>query len=269
MKLPIYDLQKKKTGDKELPAQFQEEYRPDLIHRAVNAFCSSLRQRYGVSPLAGGRHSDTLSKRRRDYRTSYGFGISRANRKIMSHRGTRFNWVGSRTPQTRGGRRAHPPKASKIQERYLNKKEAQKALRSAMAATIDKKIVELRGHKIPAEYPFIIDAKFEALTKTKELKELLLLLGFRAELERSAIRKVRAGVGSNRGRKYQSRKGLLIVVSGKCPLLKSAQNIPGVDVVEAKALNALLLAPGAQAGRATLWTEKALELMQKENLFMK
>jgi ribosomal protein L4 len=87
MKLPIHDLQNNKKGDQELPKQFSEEYRPDLIRRAVLSLQSRSRQRYGTDPEAGQRHSSELSKRRRKYRGCYGFGISRVNRKIHSRLG--------------------------------------------------------------------------------------------------------------------------------------------------------------------------------------
>src|SRR3989338_4955816 len=114
MKLPIVSSGNKKTGDMNMPSQFKEEFRPDLIKRAVHALWSKARQAYGANPEAGLRHSSKLSKRRRKYRGCYGFGISRINRKILSRRGTRFNWVGAFSPQAVGGRRSHPPKAWKV-----------------------------------------------------------------------------------------------------------------------------------------------------------
>jgi len=268
MKLALFDAEKKKSGDKELPVQFSEEYRPDLIRRAVHALQSAARQAYGADPEAGKKHSSRVSKRRRDWRGSYGFGISRVNRKILSHRGTRFGWVGDFSPQTRGGRRAHPPKAIKVLEQKINTKENQKAIRSAMGATVNKELVSARGHKLPSEYPFILSSKVESLDKTKDVTKLLLALGFEKELDRSAEKKVRAGRGKARGRKYQRKKGILIVVGKECPLLKSGQNVPGVDVVQASGLNVSLLAPGTLPGRVTLWTENALEVINKEKLFI-
>lgn len=267
MKLPIYDSQKKKTGDADLPSQFSEEFRPDLIKRAVHALQSAARQTYGADQRAGMRHSSNLSKRRRKYRGCYGFGISRVNRKIHSRRGTRFFWVGTFSPQTRGGRRSHSPKAEKILEKSINKKENRKAIRSAMAATLDKVKVESRGHKIPVEYPFVLQSSVEELQKTKDVETLLDTFGFGKELERSLIKKIRAGLGKMRDRKYRRKKGILIVIGGTCALLKAAKNVPGVDVVEAKALNAELLAPGADAGRVTLWTENAIKEITDQKLF--
>lgn len=268
MKLSIVDSGNKKKGDMAMPSQFREEFRPDLIKRAVHSLWSKARQAYGADPEAGLRHSSKLSKRRRKYRGCYGFGISRVNRKILSRRGTRFNWMGTFSPQTVGGRRSHPPKAEKVLERKINKKENRKAIRSAMAATLLKDVVKGRGHKLPAEYPFLVSGSVESLSKTKDVEKLLLDLGFAEELKRSAEKKVRAGMGTMRGRKYRRKKGVLIVTGGECSLLHAAQNVPGVDVVEVKALNAELLAPGADAGRVTLWTEKAVQKVADEKLFM-
>jgi large subunit ribosomal protein L4e len=268
MKLPILNEQKHKVGEAELPVQFSEEYRPDLICRAVKSLQAGSRQPYGTNPEAGLRHSSKLSKERRHYRGCYGFGISRVNRKILSRRGTRMSWVGAFSPQTRGGRRAHPPKASKIWEQKINQKENQKAIRSAISATVNKLLVEKRGHRIPAEFPFLIDSHLEKTAQTKLLEKTLIALGFDSELERAGERKIRAGKGKLRGRKYKQKKSILIVTSETCPIMKAAKNISGVEAVPVKSLNAELLAPGAHPGRVTLWTKKALEVMEKEKLFL-
>lgn len=267
MKLTIFDKDKNKKGEKNLPSQFSESFRPDLIKRAVNALRSAARQPYGTSPEAGKRHSSKLSKRRRKYRGCYGFGISRVNRKILSRRGTRMYWVGTFSPQTVGGRRAHPPKAGKIFEQKINQKERRKAIRSAMAAAMNKTIVTKRGHKVPEEYPFILDSSIEQLKRTVDVKAALKKLGFESEMERSLIKKIRSGMGKLRGRKYQKKKGLLVLVGDDCPLLKAAQNIPGLNIAKTKELNTEMLAPGSLPGRATLWTEKAVDIIEKEKLF--
>ena len=128
MKVTILNKENQNKGEVDFPSQFSESYRPDLIRRAVHALQSAARQAYGANPDAGQRHSSTISKRRRNYRGCYGFGISRVNRKILSRRGTRMHWVGTFSPQTVGGRRSHPPKADKIFEKDINKKENRKAL---------------------------------------------------------------------------------------------------------------------------------------------
>jgi len=268
MKLPVLNEQKEKVGEVELPVQFSEELRPDLICRAVHALQSAARQPYGTNPRAGLRHSSRVSKERRHYRGCYGFGISRVNRKILSHRGTRMFWVGAFSPQTRGGHAAHPPRAEKIWEQKINQKENRKAIRSALSATINKEMVEKRGHKLPSEYPFAIDSSIEKVNLTKSLQKILSILGFDKELARAAEKKIRAGKGKVRGRKYKQKKSILFVTGEECPLSKAAKNLAGIDVVPVNALNVEMLAPGAHPGRVTLWTKKALETLGKNKLFM-
>ncbi len=267
MELKIISQKTKQNGSKVVPSQFNEAYHPSLIKRAVHSLQSKARQSYGTDPKAGMRHSSELSKRRRKYRGCYGFGISRVNRKILSRRGTRFFWVGATSPQTVGGRRSHPPKSDKIWAKKINRKENRKAIRSAMSATLDRDLVSMRGHNIPEIYPFILSSDFEKISRTSDLKTSLIGLGFKEELTRSEFKKVRAGVGKSRGRKYNRKKSLLIVVAGDCPLINSARNLPGIEVVVVNGLNCNVLAPGASAGRVTLWSENAIKKLEEEKLF--
>ena len=267
MKLNILDSTKNKTGEIKMPFHFQEDFRPDLIQRAVLAMQSHKRQPYAASDGAGKRASAKLSRRRRDYKGSYGFGISRVPRKIMTRRGTRMNWVGTFAPGTVGGRRAHPPKTEKIWWEKINEKERTKAIRSAITATMLKDVVAERGHMIPDDYPFILDDKFELIEKTNKILEAFKKLGLENEMARVQDKKIRAGKGKSRGRKYKRKKGFLIVAANTDKLSRAVSNIPGIDVVGVKSLNAELLAPGGKAGRLTLWTSNAINILEKENLF--
>ena len=266
MKLDILDISKKKTGEIDLPAQFNEGIRTDLVKRAVLVLRSNKRQSYGAMDGAGKRASVKLSKRRRNYRGMYGFGISRTPRKILSRRGTRMYWVGAFAPNTIGGRKAHPPKSVKKLTKKINKKEKKKAIRIGISATIINDLVKKRGHIIPESYPFILDKKFEELNKTKEMMVSLKNLGLEKELHRVDKKKIRAGKGKSRGRKYKTKKGPLIVISKESGIKKAANNIPGIDIVNVKNLNVELLG-GEVPGRLTLWTASALEVLEKENLF--
>jgi len=268
MELKVFSPEKAEVGKKKLPQQFSELVRLDVIKRAVEAIDSNNRQPYGANPRAGLNVSADVSRRRRAYRGSYGRGISRVPRKVMSRSGTQFNWVGAQAPGTVGGRRAHPAKAEKIWSVKINDKERKKAIRSALAATVKKDIVAERGHNVPEGYPFLISADFEKIDKAKNFKQALEKLGLKEELGRSSKKTVRAGKGKSRGRKYRKRTGPLIVVSGKCSLLKAGTNLPGVDIVEVNKLNAKLLAPGSTLGRLTLLTDGAIEKLSKEKLFI-
>lgn len=266
--LPLINAKNEEVGKVKLPVQFDEVFRPDLIKRAFDALRSHNRQPYGADPRAGKKASAKISRRRRKYRGAYGKGISRVPRKIMTKRGEQFNWVGAFAPGTVGGRRAHPPKVEKIFWQKINKKERRKAIRSSLSASMNKEIVSSRGHEVPEKYPFIISSEVENISKTTDFIKVLEKLGFEKELERSEIKKIRAGKGKSRGRKYKKRKGPLVVVSENCKLMQSARNVPGVDVVEMKNINVELLAPGAMPGRCAIITDKAVKKLESERLFL-
>ena len=268
MKLDVKDAKNGKAGTIDMPKQFDEGVREDVIKRAVLAVQANSRQAYGAKSDAGLRHSAELSRRRRKYRGSYGFGISRVPRKILSRNGTRMHWVGAVAPGTVGGRRAHPPKGEKSWELKINTKERRKAIRSALAATLDTERVKGRGHKAPDGYPFVLDSSFENIEKTKDLLEALKGLGFGDELQRSSRRTIRAGKGTMRGRRYKSAVGPLLVVSTPCAASKSARNIQGISVKPVDELSAELLAPGCAPGRLTLFTKAAIEKLSEGKLYM-
>ncbi|PLW80259.1 50S ribosomal protein L4 [Candidatus Woesearchaeota archaeon] len=258
MKAKVFSITGQAGKDIEFPTQFNEEFRPDLIKRAVLAIQAAKRQPYGADPEAGKKHVTKISRRRHKFKGSYGAGISRVPRKIMSARGTRFNWVGALAPGTTGGRRAHPPKAEKIWTQKINVKERRKAIRSALAASINANLVEDRGHKVPKTYPLVVETKAEEIAKTKDAIQMLIALGLKDELTRCQVKKVRAGKGTMRGRRYQRKKGPLVIVSKDSNLHKALRNVTGVDIVVADNLNTELLAPGTAAGRISVYTEDAV-----------
>jgi len=263
MKLKIMNATGTAIGEAELPLQFSEPVREDLIKKAFLAIQNNNRQAYGPYKEAGQRHAVKISKRRRDYKGCYGKGISRVPRKTLSRRGSQFFWVGANAPGTVGGRRAHPPKVEKVWAWKLNTKEKRKAIRSAISSTIIRELVTKRGHFIPQNYPFILADDLEKINKTKQLLDALNKLGFEAELNRAGDARTRAGVGKLRGRRKVKKKSLLLVVSDVQEICKAVSNIPGVDVINIKKLNTDALAPGGHPGRATLFTAKALEELKK------
>ena len=266
--MKVVNFEGNKVKEISLPKQFSEPYHPNLIKRAVWTIQNNDRHPYGSKERAGLRYSSTLSKRRKDYKGSYGKGLSRTPRKVMWRRGTQFGFMGATAPGTVGGRKAHPPKAEKVFIKKINKNEKRKAIRSALSATFNIELIKKRNHNIPENFPFIIEDKIESVEKTRDIRKILFDLGFEKEIKRCGKKKVRAGKGKTRGRKYKKKKGLLIVVSGRCNLMKSAPNIPGIDVIEVKNINSELLAPGTHAGRLTLYTESSMEKLEKEKLFM-
>ena len=248
----IFDLEGKKVGKTFLPSVFATPLRPDVIKRAVLAIQSNRIQPQGRDPMAGKR---TSAESR-----GTGMGIARIPR-VKGGSGT-----AAFAPGTVGGRQAHPPVAEKIIIKKIPKKEKQLGLFSAIAATALKEAVSLRGHRIEdvPQIPLIVANTLEDLEKTKEVEEALAHLGVLSDVYRvRESRNVRAGKGKLRGRKTKQAVGPLIVVVNGKRLAHAASNIPGVDVVTVKNLNAELLAPGTNPGRLTLWTSGALEQLDK------
>ena len=116
-------------------------------------------------------------------------------------------------------------------------------------------------------YPFVLDKNLEKLKKTKDVREDLKNFGFEKEVERVSKKNIRAGRGKARGRRYKIRKGPLIIVSKQSEVMKATDNLLGIDIVDVKNLNISMLAPGKVPGRLTLWTQGAIETLEKERLF--
>jgi large subunit ribosomal protein L4e len=168
-------------------------------------------------------------------------------------------------PQAVKGRVAHPPKVEKVWVQKINRKERRKAIRSAIAATALKEWVAGRGHRIKGvkELPIVVEDEIQRINKTKKLIEFLKRIGLEEELERVKKKKVRAGKGKRRGRKYRRKVGPLIVVSKDEGIGKAAANIPGVEVCQVEDVCTECLAPGTQPARLVIWSASAFEKLKE------
>ncbi|MGQ9788326.1 MAG: 50S ribosomal protein L4 [Candidatus Hadarchaeaceae archaeon] len=252
MKVPVLSLDAKPVDEIELPEIFNSEVRSDVIRRAVIAAQSARIQPWGADPMAGKRTSaETWGK---------GFGVSR----IRRVKGTKYpaSGVGAFAPHAVGGRRAHPPLVEKVIAERINKKERRLAIRSAIAASKDKKLAALRGHLVEniSTLPIVVTDELEGLKKTADIKATLAKLGLDKELERvSEGIRIRAGIGKMRGRRYKRAVGPLIVIAQDRGIKLGARNLPGVSVARVNELNAEILAPGGVPGRLTVWTSSAMQ----------
>ncbi len=258
MKIDIIDKTGKKVADYDL--KLSSDIREDIFKKAVMAESSLFRQPYGASVSAGRRHSINVSKRRQTFRTTYGKGVSRTPRKTMWRRGMQVRFVGAFSPNTVGGRRAHPPKACKIIQKNINNKEWLKALQIGLLASVNKSIVLKNGQRVPEKYPFILNDDVETIDRTKDFRAFLNSIGFESEIERLSKKVVRAGKGTMRNRTYKQKRGPLVVVSSyDSPLLKSSKNIQGFEVITPDLLMVRDFAMSSKAGRAVLFTQKAIK----------
>ncbi len=243
MKVPVINLQNEKIGEIEVPKVFSTPVRHDVIKRAVIALQSTRFQPQGRDPMAG-KHTTAESR-------GTGHGIARVPR---LKGGSRAAFGVSIV----GGHAAFPPVSWKVIVKRINKKEKRFAIRSGIAATAVKELVEKRGHKFESEHlPIVVSNEIQSLKKTKDVEALFIAIGVQDDVERADRRKVRAGRGKMRGRKHKKGKGPLIVVAEDEGIGYAARNLPGVEICSVAGLNAELLAPGAHPGRLVIWTESA------------
>jgi large subunit ribosomal protein L4e len=251
----VYAVNGKVSKKVDVPKVFETPFRPDVIKRAVVATASNKRQPYGPAPDAGIKHSvSTWGK---------GRGVARVQRLKAGRKATE-------SPNNVSGRRAHPPLPERIWEKKVNQKERLLARLSAIAATGDADIVRTRGHQFEdtVSFPIIVEDKIQDLATTAEIVDVLEKIGLGYDLDRAKDgRKIRAGKGKMRNRRYRTPVSILLVVTDdERPLFLGASNLPGVEVAAVGGLNASILAPGGDPGRLTVFSESAIAKMGEWSL---
>ncbi len=157
MKANVIDLLGNQADEIELPAVFEEEYRPDLIKRAVLSAQANRLQSYGPHFYAG------MNTSARSW--GPGHGVSRVPRIINARRAAGI-------PMAKGGRRSHAPQPDADRTEKINIKERRKAIRSAIAATAMPDLVSARGHVFDRELPVVVRDDFESLEQDLRCKEV-------------------------------------------------------------------------------------------------
>lgn len=261
----VFSLDGKKLKEISLPKVFSTEFHPNLIKRAVLAIQSARIQPKGIYPLAGRDYSAKYSARRYLPTMERIMNTEHARLPHLKNRRGLLAGKVANVPRAVHGPRAHPPHVEKITLEKINKKEKKEALHSAIAASVKIDLVSKRhvfDNKI--NLPIVVEEKFAELKKTKDVVLFLEKIGLYADVESAkSKKKVRAGRGKMRGRKYRHKKSLLIVTEKNSPVYKAARNLEGVEICSARNLNAELFAPGCLPGRLTVWTEKAIEFLGK------
>jgi len=263
MKTNVYDLQGKVTKEIELPNYFEQDYRPDLIKRAVLSSQSKGYQPKGNSPYSNRLNTAEYRGVRKPNRMDNSINTGHARLPRLKNRRVLMSGRVAGVSHAVGGPRAHPPKITKILVKKINSKERTKAILSAISATANPMLVSLKGSVVPDKItlPIIIDSSIESLNKTKDVYSLLVSFGLADNVDKAKDAKtMRAGKGKVRGRKYKRRKSVLFVL-GDNKNYKSFSNLEGVDVVSANQLSIQELAPGTHAGRLTVFSENAVNVL--------
>jgi len=184
------------------------------------------------------------------WKGTYGKGISRIPRKIMSRHGASFNWIGATVSSTRGGRRPHAPRSEKNPFKKTNKKELKVAFDSAFTGTLDLKSLEKKYNK-KVESGFVFDEKILDIKTAEFIKTMKKVFG---DINFMKKKSIRAGIGKMRGRKYKSNAGLLFVLGNNEKMKRK-----GIVVVNVNELKIKDLSPNGQPGRLVCYTENAIK----------
>jgi len=250
--ISVFSQSGESTTTVTLPAVFKAPIRPDIVNSVHTNIAKNKRQPYCVSPQAG--HQTSAE--------SWGTGRAVARIPRVSGGGTHRAGQAAFGNMCRGGRMFAPTKTWRKWQIKTNQNQKRYATVSAVAATGVPFLVFARGHKIDnvEEIPLVVANDVESYTKTKEAISLLKSINAYAEVERCiASKKLRAGKGKMRGRRYTQRRGPLVIFNEDNGITKAFRNIPGVETVNVSSLNLLQLAPGGHLGRFVIWTQGAFE----------
>jgi len=230
--------------------------RSDLVQFVHTNMAKNARQAYAVSIKAGKQV------------TAESWGTGRAVARIprVGGGGTSRSGQGAYGNMCRGGRMFAPTKTWRRWHRKINLSQKRYAVASAVAATAVPALVMARGHKIDEvpEVPLVLDNSVQATTKTSQAKAILQALGAYSDVEKVVdSKKIRAGKGKMRNRRYVMRRGPLVIYSSNDGVERAFRNLPGVELCCVERLNLLQLAPGGHMGRFCIWSQEAVEALDK------
>jgi len=247
----VYSADGKSVGSVKFPAVFEAPIRLDVVQHVHRDISKNHRQPYAVSERAG--HQTSAE--------SWGTGRAVARIPRVPGGGTHRAGQAAFGNMCRGGRMFAPTKTYRRWHRKVNKNQRRYAIVSALAASGSTALVIARGHRIDSipEIPLVIqDQSIVDLEKTSQAVSLLKGLHAYEDVVKSKdSKKIRAGKGKSRNRRYVQRRGPLVIYDQASKLKFAFRNLPGVELCSVNRLNLLQLAPGGHLGRFILWTKGA------------
>jgi len=239
------------VGNVALPTVFTVPIRPDVVTFVHTSMNKNKRQAYCVNVDAG---MQTAAE-------SWGTGRAVSRIPRVPGGGTHRAGQAAFGNMCRGGRMFNPTRIWRKWHRKINKNQRRYALASALAASAIPALVMARGHRVSqvSELPLVISG-LEGIQKTAQAYKTLSKFGANEDIDRCRdSKKLRTGKGKMRNRRYQMRKGPLVIYDETSGLDKAVRNLPGVDTAQVDRLNLLQLAPGGHVGRFCIWTQSAFE----------
>eukprot|EP00526_Cylindrotheca_closterium_P010071 CAMPEP_0113614986 /NCGR_PEP_ID=MMETSP0017_2-20120614/7458_1 /TAXON_ID=2856 /ORGANISM="Cylindrotheca closterium" /LENGTH=382 /DNA_ID=CAMNT_0000524189 /DNA_START=23 /DNA_END=1171 /DNA_ORIENTATION=- /assembly_acc=CAM_ASM_000147 len=250
----VFSLSGDKAGETPLPAVMTAPLRPDIVQFVHTNMNKNNRQAYAVSIRAGKQVSAS----------SWGTGRAVARIPRVGGGGTSRSGQGAFGNMCRGGRMFAPTKTWRKWHRKINTTQKQYAVASALAASAVPALVMARGHVVDEvpEVPLVVDTSLEATKKTSVAKDVLAAVGALDDVEKAGdSKKIRAGKGKMRNRRYTMRRGPLIIYKSNDGVEQAFRNLPGVELCCVDRLNLLQLAPGGHMGRFCVWSQAAFEAL--------
>eukprot|EP00933_Yihiella_yeosuensis_P035449 TRINITY_DN28_c0_g1_i1.p1 TRINITY_DN28_c0_g1~~TRINITY_DN28_c0_g1_i1.p1 ORF type:complete len:434 (+),score=120.37 TRINITY_DN28_c0_g1_i1:78-1304(+) len=251
-----HDAANEKTGTVPMPTVLSSPLRPDLVREVHMNMSKNSRQAYAVKHKVG-------------YETAAeSWGTGRAVARIPRAPGGGTHRAGQATfgNQARGGGMFNPTTVWRRWHRRVNVTQKRHAVATALAASSLPALVMARGHRIGevSELPLVVSDGLESITKTKQAVEALKNLGCGDDLQKVLdSKKIRAGQGKARNRRYRMRRGPLVVYNEDNGITRALRNIPGVDATSVENLKLLQLAPGGSIGRFVIFTEGAFKKLNE------
>lgn len=248
----VYNEQGEASGQVTLPAVFKAPIRPDVVGFVHSNMAKNSRQPYAVHKHAG--HQTSAE--------SWGTGRAVARIPRVRGGGTHRSGQGAFGNMCRGGRMFAPTKTWRRWHRPINQKQRRYAVCSALAASAIPALLMARGHKVDGipEVPVVCTNAIESLTKTKAAVSLLKRLNAYEDVEKcQSSKKIRAGKGKMRNRRYTMRRGPLVIYNEDHGIKQAFRNLPGVELISVDRLNLLKLAPGSHLGRFCIWSQGAFQ----------
>ncbi len=248
----VFSAKGQSEGTVKLPAVFTAPIRSDIVQFVHTNVAKNKRQPYAVNVEAGHQTSAI----------SWGTGRAVARIPRVGGGGTHRSGQAAFGNMCRGGRMFAPTKVYRKWHVKVNQNQRRFATASALAASALPSLVLARGHKVDGidEIPLVVSSSIEGSHKTK--KAVLFLKAVKAYADVQKVidsKKLRAGLGKLRNRRFRQRRGPLVIYNEDEGIVKAFRNIPGVETASVNSLNLLQLAPGGHVGRFIIWTQSAFE----------
>ena len=207
---------------------FLAPIRHDVVTFVHTNMRKNQRQAYAVA-YASGEQTSAMS---------WGTGRAVARIPRVGGGGSGRSGQGAFGNMCRKGRMFAPTKIWRRWHRKVNVAQRRYAVASALAASAVPALVMARGHKIDAvpEIPLVVRGA-KGLTKTRDAVALLEGVGAMPDVTRVVdSKKLRAGRGKMRNRRYVQRRGPLVIYADEDDeTARAFRNIAGVDLVHSEA----------------------------------